>query len=166
MIMIETKRKEFVILVLLIIAGIASIIPIYSIIGDIFFSANLKSNQNQSKLKQGQSPLPSAKDNSLKVEQVTNGLSFPTSMTFIDNNNILVLEKNTGLVRLISSGIIQNQPALKVKVNSENERGLLGITILKNIDYRQIYNQDDVTKKKVANAVNNNTAGKTRETNN
>jgi glucose/arabinose dehydrogenase len=151
---------------LLIIAGIASIIPIYSIIGDIFFSANLKSNQNQSKLKQGQSPLPSAKDNSLKVEQVTNGLSFPTSMTFIDNNNILVLEKNTGLVRLISSGIIQNQPALKVKVNSENERGLLGITILKDIDYRQIYNQDDVTKKKVANAVNNNTSGKTRETNN
>ena len=43
---------------------------------------------------------------------------------------------------------------------------MLGIAILKDIDYRQIYNQDDVTKKRVANAVNNNTAGKTRETNN
>ena len=164
--MIETKRKEFIILVLLITAGIASIIPIYSTIGDIFFSANLKSYQNQSKLKHGQYTLPSVKDNSLKVEQVTNGLSFPTSMAFIDNNNILVLEKNTGHVRLISSGIMQNEPVLRVKVNSENERGLLGIAILKDIDYRQIYNQDEVTKKKVANAVNNNTAGKTRETNN
>ena len=102
--MIETKRKEFVILVLLITAGIASIIPIYSTIGDIFFSANLKSYQNQSKLKQGQYALPSVKDNSLKVEQVTSGLSFPTSMAFIDNNNILVLEKNTGHVRFISNG--------------------------------------------------------------
>jgi glucose/arabinose dehydrogenase len=164
--MIERKRIKSIILVLLIIAGIASIIPIYSIIGDIFFSADLKSYQDQSKLKQGHSPFPSVKDNSLKVEQVTNGLSFPTSMAFIDNNNILVLEKNTGHVRLISNGTMQNQPVLRVKVNSENERGLLGIAILKDIDYRQIYNQDDVTKKKVANAVNNNTAGKTRQTNN
>ena len=74
--MIETKRKKFIILVLLITAGIASIIPIYSTIGDIFFSANLKSNQDQSKLKQGQYTLPSVKDNSLKVEQVTTGLVF------------------------------------------------------------------------------------------
>jgi aldose sugar dehydrogenase len=164
--MIETKRKKFIILVLLITAGIASIIPIYSTIGDIFFSANLKSYQNQSKLKQGQYALPSVKDNSLKLEQVISGLSFPTSMAFIDNNNILVLEKNTGHVRLISNGIMQNESVLKVKVNSENELGLLGIAILKDIDYRQIYNHDDITTKKVVNAANNNTAGNTRETNN
>jgi glucose/arabinose dehydrogenase len=162
--MIETRRKKFIILVLLITAGIASIILIYSIIGDIFLSANLKSYQNHSKLKQGQYALPSVKDNSLKVEQVTDGLSFPTSMAFIDNNNILLLEKNTGHVRLISNGIMQNEPVLKVKVNSENERGLLGIAILKVRDYKQFYNHDDLTTKKVANAANNNTAGKTRET--
>jgi len=164
--MIETKRKKFIILVLLITAGIASIIPIYSTIGDIFFSANLKSYQNQSKLKQGQYALPLIKDNSLKLEQVISGLSFPTSMAFIDNNNILVLEKDTGHVRLISNGVMENEPVLRVKVNSENERGLLGIAILKNIDNSRIYIQDDVMTKKVANAVNNNTTGKTREINN
>jgi aldose sugar dehydrogenase len=164
--MSETKRNKSIILVSSIIVAIVCIIPIYFTKSDIFLSVNPKSYQDQSKLKQGQYTLPSVKDNSLKVEQVTNGLTFPTSMAFIDNNNILVLEKNTGHVRLISNGIMQNQPVLKVKVNSENELGLLGIAILKDIDYRQIYYQDDVTNKKVANAVNNNTAGKTRETNN
>ena len=51
-------------------------------------------------------------------------------MTFIDNNNILVLEKEEGIVRLVSNGILQEQPVLKVDVNSDNERGLLGIAIM------------------------------------
>src|SRR5947209_3440917 len=164
--MIVTKRKKSIILVLLIIVGFTSIILIYFTKSDIFFGANLKSNQDQSKLKQD--ALPSVKDNSLKVEQVTNALSFPTSMAFININNILVLEKNTGHVRLISNGIMQNEPVLRVKVNSENERGLLGIAIaiLKDRDYKQFYNHDDITTKKGVNAANNNNAGKTRETNN
>jgi aldose sugar dehydrogenase len=33
------------------------------------------------------------KDPNLKVETVVTGLSSPTSLAFIDNNNILVLEK-------------------------------------------------------------------------
>jgi len=45
-------------------------------------------------------------------------------MAFIDKNHILVLEKNTGFVHLISNGIMQNEPVLKVKVNSENEQDL------------------------------------------
>ena len=154
--MIETKRKKSNILVLLIIVGITTIILIYFTKPDIFFGANLKSYQDQSKPKQGHDTLPSVKDKSLKLEQVTNGLSFPTSMAFIDKNHILVLEKNTGYLRLISNGIMQNEPVLKVKVNSENEQGLLGIAILKDIDYKQIYNHDDIRTKKVANAVNNN----------
>src|SRR6266487_5534444 len=100
--MIEVKRKKLIILVLFVTAGIACIISIYLTKSDIFFSANLKSNQDLSILKHRQnSLLPSVKDNSLKVEQVTNGLSIPTSMAFIDNINILILEKNTGHVRLI-----------------------------------------------------------------
>ena len=66
--------------------------------------------------------------NSLKVELVTEGLSFPTSMEFIDNKNILVLQKNTGTVHLISNGILQKKPVLKVQVDTKGERGLLGIT--------------------------------------
>ena len=51
-------------------------------------------------------------------------------MAFIDNNNILVLEKEDGTVRLVSNGILQEQPVLEVDVNSDNERGLLGIAIM------------------------------------
>jgi glucose/arabinose dehydrogenase len=65
---------------------------------------------------------------SLKVELVTEGLSFPTSMEFIDNNNILVLQKDNGTVHLVSNGILQKKPVLKVQVDTKGERGMLGIT--------------------------------------
>src|SRR5947209_20475527 len=68
------------------------------------------------------------KDANLKVETVVSGLSAPTSMAFIDNSNILVLEKG-GQVRLVSNGALQGKPVLQVPVDTENERGLLGIAI-------------------------------------
>src|SRR3989442_6033285 len=69
------------------------------------------------------------KDPNLKVETVVTGLSSPTSMAFIDNDNILVLEKG-GQVRLVSNGVLQSKPVLHVSVATESERGLLGIAIL------------------------------------
>jgi glucose/arabinose dehydrogenase len=69
------------------------------------------------------------KDPNLKVETLVTGLSSPTSMAFIDNNNILVLEKG-GQVRLVLNGILQGRPVLQVPVDTENERGLLGIAIM------------------------------------
>jgi len=74
---------------------------------------------------------PSVSDNNLKVETVTQGLSSPTSMAFIDSKNILVLEKSTGKVRLISNGVLKSSPILTFSVNSESERGLLGVATLK-----------------------------------
>jgi len=73
---------------------------------------------------------PTLNDPNLKVETIVEGLSWPTSMAFIDNNNILVLEKEKGTVRLVSNGILQEEPVLKVNVNSISERGLLGIAVL------------------------------------
>ncbi|MDX1371434.1 MAG: PQQ-dependent sugar dehydrogenase [Nitrososphaeraceae archaeon] len=73
---------------------------------------------------------PTLKDPNLKVETIVEGLSWPTSMAFIDNNNILVLEKEKGTVRLVSNGILQEESVLKVNVNSISERGLLGIAVL------------------------------------
>jgi aldose sugar dehydrogenase len=75
---------------------------------------------------------PTLKDPNLQVETIVEGLSWPTSMTFIDNNNILVLEKEKGTVRLVSNGILQETPVLEVDVNSRSERGLLGIAIMNN----------------------------------
>jgi aldose sugar dehydrogenase len=72
---------------------------------------------------------PVINEPNIMAEIVTEGLSSPTSMAFIDNNNILVLEKS-GSVRLISNGILQEQPVLNVPVDTQSERGLLGIAIL------------------------------------
>jgi aldose sugar dehydrogenase len=69
------------------------------------------------------------KDPNLKVETLINGLDSPASMAFIDNNNILVLEKG-GQVRLVSNGALQEKPVLQASVDTANERGLLGIAIM------------------------------------
>ena len=73
---------------------------------------------------------PIINDHTLQAEKLVEGLSWPTSMAFIDDNNILVLEKDQGTVRLISNGILQEEPVLKVDVDTKAERGLLGIAIM------------------------------------
>ena len=75
---------------------------------------------------------PTIKDPNLQVETIVEGLSLPTGMAFIDNNNILVLEKEKGTVRLVSNGILQEEPVLEVNVDSRSERGLLGVTLMNN----------------------------------
>ena len=75
---------------------------------------------------------PTLNDPNLQVETIVEGLSWPTSMAFIDNNNILVLEKEKGTVRLVSNGTLQETSVLEVDVNSRSERGLLGIAIINN----------------------------------
>src|SRR5918999_3828331 len=72
---------------------------------------------------------PTINDPNLSAEAVVAGLSFPTSMAFLDENNILILEKE-GSVRLVSNGILQDTPVLQIPVNSQNERGLLGIDVI------------------------------------
>jgi len=72
-----------------------------------------------------------AHDSELKVELVTAGLQYPTSMSFLDDGRILVLEKNSGKVRLVSNGKLQEAPVLDFDVASEGERGLLGIATWK-----------------------------------
>ena len=67
-------------------------------------------------------------DPTLRAEVITGGISFPTSMAFLDDNNLLILEKE-GTVRLVSNGVLQDAPVLQVPVDSKNERGLLGIAI-------------------------------------
>jgi aldose sugar dehydrogenase len=74
---------------------------------------------------------PTINDPNLSAEAVVAGLSFPTSMAFLDENNILILEKE-GSVRLVSNGVLQGTPVLQIPVNSQNERGLLGIEVVVN----------------------------------
>jgi|SRR5918999_1516463 hypothetical protein len=75
---------------------------------------------------------------SMKTEMVAEGLSFPTSMEFVDNENILVLEKDHGTVRLVSSWnrTLEKEPVLKLNVENEAECGLLGVAILRDNNVR------------------------------
>src|SRR5215204_7472090 len=76
---------------------------------------------------------PILKNNSgLKVEEVTDGLDFPTSMAFLGPDDILVLEKNEGTVRRILNGVLLEEPLLDVDVANKGERGMLGIAIANN----------------------------------
>lgn len=73
---------------------------------------------------------PFIKDPNLKVDLVATGLSSPTSMAFVDQKNILVLEKNSGEVKLVSDGNLKEIPILHLDVDSTTLtccRGLLGI---------------------------------------
>ena len=72
---------------------------------------------------------PSMLDPNLSVTTVVTGLSQPTSMAFIGNNDFFVLEKNTGKVQRVKNGVVQNPAPLDLAVNSASERGALGIAL-------------------------------------
>ena len=76
--------------------------------------------------------LPQLNDESLRVEPVVieQGLIFPTSMVFVNNSTILVTQKNDGNVIAIINGTVKNQPAIKVEINNEGLKGLLGIAAM------------------------------------
>ena len=75
---------------------------------------------------------PVVNDPSLQVVPVITGIKFPTSMEFIGDNDILLLEKNQGTVRRIVNGTMLNEPLLDVNVANKAERGMLGIAITRN----------------------------------
>ncbi|MFZ1876991.1 MAG: PQQ-dependent sugar dehydrogenase [Nitrososphaeraceae archaeon] len=73
---------------------------------------------------------PSITKPNVTAELVLDGLPSPTSIAFLDENNILLLEKE-GSVRLISNGQLIPEPVLQLQgVESNNERGLLGIEVM------------------------------------
>jgi aldose sugar dehydrogenase len=81
---------------------------------------------------------PVLKDNHLAVEMVATGINFPASMSFLDSDDILVTEKNTGMVKRILNGTIKKEPILTVKIENYWEGGLLGIVT----DKRTIHNSN------------------------
>ena len=59
------------------------------------------------------------------------GIKFPSDMAFLGPSDILILEKNTGIVKRITNGSMGAEPLLDVNVANRGERGLLGIAIAK-----------------------------------
>ena len=75
---------------------------------------------------------PRIHDPKFTAEIVANGFVDPTAMAFLDSNDIMVVEKNKGTVRLIIDGQMLDEPLLDVNINARDERGLLGIAIADN----------------------------------
>jgi len=74
---------------------------------------------------------PSLTDRDLRVELVARDFDFPTSIEFLGKDDFLLLEKNTGDIYRILNGNVTG-PLIHIDVSQKDERGLLGIAILKN----------------------------------
>jgi len=70
---------------------------------------------------------PTVFDSKLGVRVAASGLSQPTSMAFLGENDFFVIEKGTGKVQHFDHGTPST--ALDLAVNNNSERGLLGIAL-------------------------------------
>ena len=71
---------------------------------------------------------PTLLDPNLQVRPVVEDLITPVSMAFLGEDDLLVLEKNTGMVHRIVGGTVHST-VLDLAVNFASERGLLGIAL-------------------------------------
>ena len=74
---------------------------------------------------------PKILDPKLKIQTIAEGLNTPTTMAFVGPNDILVLEKDTGLVKRIVNGKVLPKPVLDVNVANSIERCTCGIAVSK-----------------------------------
>jgi glucose/arabinose dehydrogenase len=87
------------------------------------------------------------RDPSLSVSAVVGGLSQPIAMAFIGPNDILVTEKASGQVKRVTNGFVTGV-VLDLAVNSNSERGLLGIVLhprFPSTPYVYLYNTESST---------------------
>jgi len=69
-------------------------------------------------------------DPDLQVTAVLNsGITQPIGIVFLGQNDFLVLEKASGQVKRVVSGVLQAAPVLDLAVNSNSERGLLSLVL-------------------------------------
>ena len=73
-------------------------------------------------------------DPTLSVELVYKGISKPTDIEFLGDDDILVLEKNKGTVKRIVNGEMSEETLLDVNVANQEEQGILGMAVEKKGD--------------------------------
>jgi glucose/arabinose dehydrogenase len=71
-------------------------------------------------------------DPDLKLELVSTGLTFPTNMAFLGQDDILVLENGKGTLRRIINGSLLPEPLLSVASTPPLQSFMCGIAIAKN----------------------------------
>jgi glucose/arabinose dehydrogenase len=115
--------------------------------------------QQQEEEEGEQLSLPELNDQALRIEPVVEEglLFFPTSMIFVDNDTLLVTQKDDGNVIAIINGTFKSQPVTSVEVETRATRGLLGIAAVEKpstsssdptklvfLYYTELYGQDQV----------------------
>jgi glucose/arabinose dehydrogenase len=116
-----------------VLSGCAALILfLYSFTITDFFDSSIDGTNDIIISAFGQQPssLPQLNDRALQVELVMEELLFPTSMIFLDNNTLLITQKNKGDVISIINGSVKSQPVINVEVDNESSRGLLGISAM------------------------------------
>ena len=95
---------------------------------------------------------PIVKDVNFVVEEYVEGLEWPTTMTFV-GDDIIVLEKNSGNVRLIKNGILQDEPIKKFNVSNLAERGLLGVISSESTVYFYLTEKNPISNSVIGNRI-------------
>ncbi|MFY9566190.1 MAG: hypothetical protein WAQ29_07560, partial [Nitrososphaeraceae archaeon] len=72
---------------------------------------------------------PTLTDRNLEADVAFSGLTYSTDMAFLESNDILLIEKDTGIVRRIINNTILPEPLLDVNVATFGHRGMLGIAV-------------------------------------
>ena len=74
---------------------------------------------------------PKLFDSNLEISTIAEGLSTPTTMALVGPGDILVLEKDTGMVKRIVDGKVLPKAVLDINVANSVERCLCGIAVSK-----------------------------------
>jgi glucose/arabinose dehydrogenase len=93
----------------------------------LIYITNVDSVNAQSNKKEPSIPI--LRDSNLNTELIVDKLKFPSGMEFIGNDDLLVIEKNTGIVKRVTNGKVVAE-LLDLNVAKKSERGLLGIAVL------------------------------------
>src|SRR5918994_4683658 len=93
----------------------------------LIYITNVDSVNAQSNKKEPSIPI--LRDSNLNTELIVDKLKFPSGMEFIGNDDLLVIEKNTGIVKRVTNGKVIAE-LLDLNVAKKSERGLLGIAVL------------------------------------
>ena len=112
------------------LTNISSMLIIVVICIGLICVANVDDVDAQSNKKLKKEPsIPILRDSNLKTELIVDNLKFPSGMEFIGNDDLLVIEKNTGIVKRVTNGKVVAE-LLDLNVAKKSERGLLGIAVL------------------------------------
>jgi glucose/arabinose dehydrogenase len=118
--MINTNTNRYFTFAVLLFLSIALI---------IFFSySNIHAQQQQQQNQPQGIDGITLSDPNLKLELVTSGLDFPTTMAFLGPDDFLILEKS-GIVKRVTNDKVLDKPLLQIDVSVKDERGLLGIAV-------------------------------------